>query len=90
MPSIGDTPDEERDALLVRLGKIEGHAQHMQRMVEAGRNGLDLLPQAAAMRAAADALLEAVALCCLRHPDELTSPEDALAPTVYLVIHGGR
>ena len=94
MPSIHHLPGEERRALVVRLRKIEGQAKGIQRMIEDGRDCLDVLTQITALRAAVNAvggeLLEDVALHCVHHPEEFTSPEQAVKQAVHALVHGGR
>ena len=46
----------ERRAAIVRLKRIEGQARGIARMIDEGRDCLDVLTQIAAMRAATDAL----------------------------------
>lgn len=94
MPSICNLSTEERSALVVRLRKIEGQAKGIQRMIEDGRDCLDVMTQIVAMRAAATSvageLIEDVALRCLRHPEEFASPEEAVEQAVQVLVRGGR
>lgn len=94
MPTITVLPIEERRALLVRLKKIEGQARGVQRMIADERDCLEVLTQIVAIRSAANAvagaLLEDVALRCLRHPEDFGSPEQAVDHAVSVLVHGGR
>ena len=94
MPSLCNLPPEERISLVVRLRKIEGQAKGIQRMIEEGRDCLDVMTQVVAMWAAATTvageLIEDIALRCLRHPEEFASPEQAVEQAVHVLVHGGR
>ncbi len=94
MSSIHNLPDHERGNLLVRLKKIEGQAKGVQRMIEEGRDCLDVMTQIAAIRSAANALggelLENYALRCLQHPEDFLSPKQAVEQAVHALVHGGR
>lgn len=92
--SIDTFPDAKRAKLVARLRKIEGQARGIERMIAGGRDCVDVLTQIAAMRAATDALAielrETAALGCLLHPDDFTSPEQAIEQAVHILVHGGR
>ena len=92
MPNIHDLPAQERSALVIRLRKIEGQAKGVQRMIEEGRDCLDVITQIAAIRAAANALggelLEDFALRCLQHPEDFTSPEHSVEQAVHALVRG--
>lgn len=94
MPSIHNLPIEERDEIVARLKRIEGQAKGIQRMVEEGRDCIDVINQIAAVKAAVNALsgemLEAFALRCLRHPEEFSSPESAIEQAVRTLVRSGR
>lgn len=94
MPSIHNLPAEERADMIARLKRIEGQAKGIQKMIEEGRDCVDVLNQIAAVRAAVTALsgemLEAFALRCLRHPEDFASPEQAVEQAVQALVRGGR
>jgi DNA-binding FrmR family transcriptional regulator len=87
-------PQEERDSLIDRLRKVEGQAKGIQRMIEDGRDCLDVINQLAAVKAAINAvsgeLLEAYALRCLRHPEDFSTPERAVEQAVRALVRAGR
>ena len=82
MPSMSNLPEQERAEILVRLKRIEGQAKGVHRMVEEGRDCVEVMTQIASMKAATTSLnarlLEDFALYCLRHPAEFGSPEEAV------------
>ena len=94
MASIHNLSEAERADIVDRLKRIEGQAKGIQRMVEEGRDCLDVLNQLAAVRAAANALsgelLEAFALRCLQHPEEFASPQEAVEQAVRALVRSGR
>lgn len=80
--------------MIARLKRVEGQAKGIQRMIEEGRDCVDVLNQLAAVKAAVTALsgemLESFAVYCLRHPDEFTSPEQAVEQAVRAIVRSGR
>lgn len=94
MPSIHNLPAEERADLIARLKRVEGQAKGIQKMVEEGRDCVDVMNQLSAVRAAVTALsgemLEAFALHCLQHPEEFASPEKAVEEAVRALVRSGR
>ncbi len=94
MASIQNLPEAERTDIVDRLKRIEGQAKGIQRMVEEGRDCLDVLNQLAAVKAAVNALsgelLEAFALRCLQHPEEFPSPQNAVEQAVKALVRAGR
>ena len=94
MPSMHVLPVEERADLIERLRKVEGQSKGIQRMIEEGRDCLDVINQLAAVKAAVNAisgeLLEAYALRCLRHPEEYSTPERAVEQAVKSLVLAGR
>ena len=85
---------EERAEMIARLKRIEGQAKGIQKMIDEGRDCVEVMNQVAAVRAAVTALsgemLEAFALRCLRHPEEFPSPEQAFEQAVRALVRGGR
>ena len=94
MPSIHNLPAEERAEMVARLKRIEGQAKGIQKMIDEGRDCVEVMNQVAAVRAAVTALsgemLEAFALRCLRHPEEFPSPEQAVEQAVRALVRGNR
>ncbi len=94
MPSMHNLPAEERADLIDRLKRIEGQAKGIQRMIDEGRECLDVITQLAAVKAAVNAvsgeLLEAYALRCLKHPEEFPTPEQAVEQAVRAMVRAGR
>jgi DNA-binding FrmR family transcriptional regulator len=94
MPSIQNLPQAERTDIIDRLKRIEGQAKGIQRMVEEGRDCLDVMNQIAAVKAAVNSLsgqvLEAFALRCLQHPEEFPSPQNAVEQAVRALVRSGR
>ena len=94
MPSTSHLLADARADLLARLIRIEGQAKGIRRMVEDGRDCLDVLNQIAAVKAAVNALsgemLETFSLYCLRHPEAFSSPEQAIEQAVRAIVRSGR
>lgn len=94
MSSMHILPSTGRHALSVRLRKIEGQAKGIERMIEDGRDCLDVMTQISAMRAAANALeavlLEDFALHCVQHPEDFASPERAVEEAIAAVLRSSR
>lgn len=94
MPSIHNLSEAERVDLIDRLKRVEGQAKGIQRMVEEGRDCIDVMNQLAAVKAAVNALsgelLEAFALHCLQHPEDFASPKEAVEQAVKALVRSGR
>jgi DNA-binding FrmR family transcriptional regulator len=94
MPSIQSLPEAERTEMIDRLKRIEGQAKGIQRMIEEGRDCLDVMNQIAAVKAAVNSLsgevLEAFALRCLQHPEEFPTPQKAIEEAVRALVRSGR
>jgi DNA-binding FrmR family transcriptional regulator len=94
MASIHNLPEDDRTDIVDRLKRIEGQAKGIQRMVEEGRDCLDVMNQLAAVKAAVNSLsgelLEAFALRCLQHPEEFPSPQVAVEQAVKALVRSGR
>ena len=94
MPSIANLPQSERDDIQARLKRIEGQARGVQKMVDEGRECVDVLNQLAAIKAAVNGLsgelLEAYLLRCVRHPEEFPSPEAAVEDAVKALVRSSR
>lgn len=94
MPSIHNLPLDERTDMIARLKRVEGQAKGIQKMIDEGRDCVEVMNQVAAVKAAVNALagemLEAFALHCLRHPMEFASPELAIEQAVRALVRSGR
>jgi CsoR family transcriptional regulator, copper-sensing transcriptional repressor len=94
MPSMHNLSVEERGALIDRLKKIEGQAKGVQRMIDDGRECMDVVTQLAAIKAAVNnltgELLEAYALRCITHPEDFGTPEKAVHEAVRALVRAGR
>ncbi len=90
MPSMSNLPEQERAEILARLKRIEGQAKGVHRMVEEGRDCVEVMTQIASMKAAATSLnarlLEDFALYCLRNPEEFHSPEEAVRQMLQAMV----
>jgi len=80
---------EARDDLILRLRKIEGQTQGIQRMLAEGRDCREVLNQLASVRAATHQasleLLKHYALTCLDDPSA-TRSESQLADMIELLL----
>jgi DNA-binding FrmR family transcriptional regulator len=94
MPTIHNLPEPERVEFIDRLKRIEGQVKGIQRMVDDGRDCVDVMNQVAAVKAAVNSLsgelLEAFAMRCLQHPEEFRSPQEAIAQAVKALVRSGR
>lgn len=94
MPSVHNLPAAERADMIDRLKRIEGQAKGIQKMIDEGRECVDVMNQLAAVKAAVTALggemLEVFALHCLRHPEDFGSPEKAVEQAVRAIVRSGR
>jgi DNA-binding FrmR family transcriptional regulator len=94
MPSIANLPQAEQDEIRARLKRIEGQARGVQKMIDEGRDCVEVLNQLAAIKAAVNGLtgelLEAYALRCLQHPEDFPSQEAAVANMVRTLVRSGR
>lgn len=94
MASVDRLADEQRAEMIERLKRIEGQARGVQKMVEDGRECVDILNQLSAIRAAVSGLsgelLECFAMHCLTHPDEFSSDQAAIEAAVKAVVRGSR
>lgn len=94
MPTIQNLPEAQRRDITDRLKRIEGQAKGIQRMVDEGRDCIEVMNQLAAIKAAVNSLsgemLEAFALRCLLHPEEFPSTQEAVEQAVKALVRGGR
>jgi CsoR family transcriptional regulator, copper-sensing transcriptional repressor len=94
MPSISNLPPAEVEEIRARLKRIEGQARGVQKMVDEGRDCIDILNQLAAIKAAVNGLsgelLEAYAIRCLEHPEDFPSQHAAIEQAVRALVRSGR
>jgi DNA-binding FrmR family transcriptional regulator len=94
MASVHDLDERKRAEFQGRLRRIEGQTRGIQRMIDEGRECLEIIDQLAAVKAAANALsvdmVETFALYCLRNPNDFNSAEGAVEQAVMVLIRGGR
>jgi DNA-binding FrmR family transcriptional regulator len=94
MPGMNQIPDNERAEFLARLKRIEGQARGIQKMIEEGRDCLEVLQQVSSARSAMTSLsgemLESFALHCFRHPDQFESAGEAVEQAVRAIVRSGR
>ena len=94
MASVHQLEAKKRDELQSRLKRIEGQTRGIQRMIEEGRDCLDIIDQMAAAKAAMNGLsadmIEAFATYCLRNPDRFDSADDAVEQAIKAVVRSGR
>ena len=94
MPTIHKLPAAERTDMIDRLKRVEGQTKGIQRMIEEGRDCVEIMNQLAAVKAAVNSLsgelLEVFALRCLLHPEEFGSPKEAVEQAVKALIRSGR
>lgn len=94
MPSFDNLPVSERANIVGRLQRIEGQARGIQKMVEEGRDCVDVMNQIAAVKAAVNILsadvFESFALYCVRHPEEFAAPEEAIGHVVKTLVRAGK
>ncbi|MFN8592499.1 MAG: metal-sensitive transcriptional regulator [Thermomicrobiales bacterium] len=94
MASIHDLDPAKRQEFQQRLRRIEGQAKGVQRMVDEGRDCLEILDQLAAVRAAVNGLsvdmLETFALHCLTNPEQFATNEEAVKQAVRALVRSGR
>ncbi len=69
-----------------RLQRLEGQVRGVRRMLDEGRDCQDIITQLSAIRGAAYQisllLVENYAQCCVSHPEEYGSPDEAIAKMV--------
>jgi len=82
----------DRDAVIVRLRRIEGQVRGIQRMVEEGQDCRKIVHQLAAIRAALNSLnglvLECYAHGCLEDTENLC--EETLAELINIMVKSAR
>jgi CsoR family transcriptional regulator, copper-sensing transcriptional repressor len=92
--SVNELDAAKREEFQNRLRRIEGQAKGVQRMIDEGRDCLDIVDQLAAVKAAVNALnvdmVEAFALYCLSNPDQFATHQGAIAQAVKALVRGSR
>lgn len=94
MPSVALLPKTQLTDLQARMKRVEGQTKGVQRMIDEGRDCVEVLNQIAAIRAALNSvsgeLLECYAIHCLQHPDEFPSQHAAVEAAVRAVTRSSR
>jgi DNA-binding FrmR family transcriptional regulator len=94
MASVHNLEASKRAEFQARLRRIEGQTRGIQRMIDDGRECLEIIDQLAAVKAAVNGLsvdmVETFALYCLNNPDEFESERDAVEQAVKALVRGGR
>lgn len=92
MTSVAQLDEVTRAELLQRLRRIEGQARGIARMIEEGRECLDVVQQLTAVRAAADSLCVELVQAMLERCflDGSPPPPQQLARVLKAVVRGGR
>jgi DNA-binding FrmR family transcriptional regulator len=94
MASVHELDERKRAEFQGRLRRIEGQARGIQRMIDDGRECLEIIDQLAAVKAALNALgvdmVETFALYCLQNPNGFATPQDAVEQAVKSLVRGGR
>jgi len=92
--SVHDLDVEKRTAFKNRLLRIEGQTRGVQRMIDDGRDCLEIIDQLAAIKAAVNGLsidmVETFAIYCLRNPGEFETSREAIAQAVRALARSGR
>jgi DNA-binding FrmR family transcriptional regulator len=94
MASVHNLDAETRAALQRRLRRIEGQAKGIQRMIDDGRDCMEILDQLASVKAALNGLgldmVESFALYCLQNPGEFKDQDEAVRQAVRALARAGR
>ncbi|MCX2726765.1 metal-sensitive transcriptional regulator [Thermomicrobium sp. 4228-Ro] len=92
MTSIAQLDEMTRTDLLERLRRIEGQARGIARMIEEGRECVDVVQQLVAMRAATDSLCAELVQAMLERCflDGTPPAPQQLARVLKAVMRGGR
>jgi DNA-binding FrmR family transcriptional regulator len=94
MPSVHELDPGKRAEYQNRLRRIEGQAKGIQRMIDEGRDCLDIIDQLASVKAAVSGLsvdmVETFALHCLRNPSRFENEQEAVAQAVKALARTGR
>lgn len=94
MASVHQLGERKRDELQSRLKRIEGQTRGIQRMIEDGRDCLEIIDQMSAAKAAMNALsadmIEAFAIYCLKNPDQFPSADGAVEEAIKAIVRSGR
>lgn len=94
MPSVEQLPESDRADILGRLQRIEGQSRGIQKMIEEGRDCVDIMNQTAAVKAAVNTLnariFESFALYCMRNPEEFASQEESIQAIVKTLVRAGK
>ncbi len=92
MTSLAQLDPATRQALVERLKRIEGQARGIARMVENGRDCLEVVQQLAAMRAAVDSLgaelVQVMVEQCWQR--DAAASSKALSQVIRTLVRAGR
>jgi DNA-binding FrmR family transcriptional regulator len=94
MASVHELDAQKRTEFQHRLRRIEGQAKGVQRMIDDGRDCLEIIDQLASVRAALNGLsadmVETFALYCLQNPQAFGDSEAAVEQAVKALVRVGR
>lgn len=94
MASVHELDEEKRAEFQNRLRRIEGQAKGIQRMIDEGRDCLEILDQVASAKAALGGLsldmVETFALYCLQNPEQFNGSDEAVRQAVKALTRAGR
>jgi DNA-binding FrmR family transcriptional regulator len=92
--SVAELDAGKRAEFQNRLRRIEGQAKGIQRMIDDGRDCLEIIDQLASVKAAVNGLsvemVETFALYCLHNPDKFASEKGAIEQAVKALARAGR
>ena len=94
MASVHELDEGKRVEFQNRLRRIEGQTKGIQRMIDDGRDCLDILDQLASAKAALNGLsldmVESFALYCLQNPQQFSGSDEAVRQAVKALARAGR
>lgn len=92
MTSVKRLDETTRSELVERLRRIEGQARGIARMIEEGRDCVEIVQQMAAMRAATDSLCVELVQAMLErcYADGTPLPPQQLARVIKVMVRAGR
>ncbi len=94
MSSVHNLDEDKRVEFQTRLRRIEGQAKGIQRMIDDGRDCLEILDQLASVKSAVNGLsldmVESFAFYCLQNPDQFRNQDEAVREAVKALARAGR